>query len=340
MNRTHRNQIFVALREQARRARRSRIAHSDAEPVPIDTDFISTGFDVMLPTRKLTQSPQFLAVLGGALLSVALTATVGCANTEGADVLTNEVHSTEGVELALPPLPYDTKGEQTHGVVIGSDDRSFTPWAYPYSTIGQTETGCTATMVGRMVAVTAAHCVRFSTGTITFGRGFNGSHAGESLTTIGWHWYAWGQSTFNPQNSTNDWAILIMDRDPNLGWLGAAWVPLPTSVDSARNYPWISGWSTGYGAHQGVYDNLNRFKRGSTSQTGGARYPNWIATYDVEPNDSGSSFVRDSDSRVVTILSAGVGADGCSYDNVNCVNLVSPSAAWWNSYIAALNAHP
>jgi hypothetical protein len=274
--------------------------------------------------------------LCGVVLSIALAAG-GCA---GMDATDGEVHATEGTQVDLPALSYDTKGGHESDVVIGSDDRSFTPWAYPYSTVGQSEIGCTATMVGRMVAVMAAHCVQFSTGTITFGRGFNGSHSGESLTTIGWHWWAWGQSAFNPYNSTNDWAILIMDRDPNMGWLGSAWVPLPTSPGSAAAYPWISGWSTGYGARQDVYDNLNRFKRGSVSQTGGARYPNWIASYDIEPGDSGSSFVRDSDGRVITIQSAEVGADGCAYDNVNCINLVSPSAAWWNSYIAALNANP
>jgi hypothetical protein len=292
----------------------------------------------MFPAKNLTRSSQFFTPLCGALLSIGLVTVGGCADMGGADVSTAEVLSTEGTQVALPLLPYDTKGERTPEVVIGSDDRSFTPWAYPYSTVGQTEIGCTATMVGRMVAIMAAHCVRYSTGTITFGRGFNGSHTGESLTTIGWHWYAWGQST--SVGSTNDWAILILDRAPNLGWLGAAWVPLPTSRDSAMNYPWLAGWSTGYGARQGVYDNLNRFKRGYVSQTGGDRYPNWIATDDLEPGDSGSSFVRDSDGRVITITSAGVGADGCSYDNVNCVNLVSPSAAWWNSYIAALNANP
>jgi hypothetical protein len=252
---------------------------------------------------------------------------------------------TEGAQIPPPELPYkaanDTSNDRITEVVIGSDDRSFTPWVYPYSVVGQIDSpGCTATMVGRMVAITAAHCVRFSTGTITFGRGFNGSHTGESLMTIGWHWFAWGQSSFNPQNSTNDWAILIMDRDPNLGWLGVGWAPLPTSKASARDYPWIPGWSAGYGNNWGVSDNLNRLKRGSISQTGGGRYPNWIGTFDMEPGDSGSAFVRDSDSRVISITSAQVGSNGCGYDNVNCVNLVSPSAAWWNSYIAALNAHP
>lgn len=195
-------------------------------------------------------------------------------------------------------------------------------------------------MVGRMVAITAAHCVKYSTGTITFGRGFNGSHTGESLTTIGWHWYAWGQSSFNTQDSTNDWAILIMDQDPNMGWMGVAWVPLPTSPDSAASYPWLSGWSTGYGRSGGVYDNLNRFKRGSATQTGGAQYPNWIASYDTEPGDSGSSFVQDSDTRVIAITSGEAGSNGCAYDNADCVNVVSASGAWWDSYIAALNANP
>jgi len=246
---------------------------------------------------------------------------------------------TDGAQVTLPALPYGSKGEHAD-VVIGSDDRSFTPWQYPYSTIGQSETGCTATMLGRLVAVMAAHCVQFSTGTITFGRGFNGSHTGESLSTIGWHWFAWGQSTFNNQNSTNDWAVVIMDRDPGLGWLGAAWVPLPTSPESANAFPWIGGWSAGYGTRNGVIDNLNRFKRGSVSQTGGGRYPNWMASYDIEGGDSGSSFVRDSDGRAITIQSAEVGSKGCAFDEVNCVNLVSPSAAWWDSYIAALNANP
>jgi hypothetical protein len=279
------------------------------------------------------------AALCGVLLSTTLAAAGGCADAEDTDIRADDIESTEGVQVDLPPLPYP-EGDGASEVVIGGDDRSFTPWAYPFSTVGQSELGCTATMVGRMVAIMAAHCVQFSTGTITFGRGFNGSHTGESLMTIGWHWWAWGQSSFNTENSTNDWAILIMDRDPNLGWLGAAWVPLPTSRASAAAYPWIPGWSTGYGARGGVRDDLNRFKRGSVSQTGGGRYPNWIATYDIEPGDSGSSFVRDSDSRVIAINSAGVGGNGCSYDNVNCVNLVSPSAAWWSSYISALNANP
>jgi len=71
-----------------------------------------------------------------------------------------EILETEGTHMALPPLPYDSKGDRAPGVVIGSDDRSFPPWAYPYSTIGQTDRGCTATVVGRMVTVMAAHCVQ------------------------------------------------------------------------------------------------------------------------------------------------------------------------------------
>lgn len=276
------------------------------------------------------------SIFCASLLSMALGA-------HGAEI-PKVVMKTKGAQVPLPALPYGGSNGADHEriteVVIGNDDRSFTAWAYPFSVIGQTDTGCTATMVGRLVAITAAHCVKFSTGSITFGRGFNGSHTGESLMTIGWHWFAWGQSAFNAQDSTNDWAILIMDKDPGLGWLGAAWVPLPTSKESAKNYPWISGWSAGYGTSWGVADNLNRFKRGTVSQTGGRRYPNWIGTFDAEPGDSGSSFVRDSDSRVITIQSAENGSNGCGYNNVNCVNLVSPSAAWWNSYIAALNAHP
>jgi hypothetical protein len=289
-----------------------------------------------LPMKLMRQS-LFYTALCGTMLGMAMAA-------EGAGVSgrlpSKGIPSTEGAQFPLPQLPYGESGDSSPSVVIGSDDRSFTPWAYPYSTVGQTEIGCTATMVGRMVAVTAAHCVKYSTGDITFGRGFNGSHTGESLTTIGWHWYAWGQSSFNGQNSTNDWAILIMDQDPNMGWMGVAWVPLPTSPESAQAYPWLSGWSTGYGASGDSYDNLNRLKRGSVTQTGGARYPNWIASYDIEPGDSGSSFVQDSDGRVISIQSAEVGSDGCVQDNVDCINLVSPSAAWWDSYIAALNANP
>jgi hypothetical protein len=289
-----------------------------------------------IPTSQLTRTRPRSSILCGVWLGTSLIASAGCGNTPGTDA---EVAFTDGTQVTLPALPYGGKGAHPE-VVIGTDDRSFTPWQYPYSTIGQSETGCTATMLGRLVAVMAAHCVQFSTGSITFGRGFNGSHTGESLSTIGWHWFAWGQSSFNNQNSTNDWAIVIMDRDPGLGWLGAAFVPLPTSPDSASSFPWTNGWSTGYGTRNGVIDNLNRFKRGSVSQTGGGRYPNWIASYDIEGGDSGSSFVRDSDGRAITIQSAEVGANRCAFDNVNCVNLVSPSGAWWDSYIAALNANP
>ncbi len=301
----------------------------------------------MFSAKKAMQSSLVYAAFCGSALSVPMATMAGCAEDEGEAenlVVEGALLSTEGAIVPLPPLPYGDEVKDTDGrtprVVIGGDGRSFTPWAYPYSTVGQTETGCTATMVGRMVAVTAAHCVQYSTGTITFGRGFNGSHTGESLTTIGWHWHSWGQSSFNNMNSTNDWAILIMDQDPNMGWMGVAWVPLPTSPASAQAYPWLGGWSTGYGASGDSYDNLNRFKSGSISQIGGARYPNWIATYDIEPGDSGSSFVQNSDGRVISIQSAEVGGDGCSLDYVNCINLVSASGAWWNSYIAALNANP
>jgi V8-like Glu-specific endopeptidase len=110
--------------------------------------------------------------------------------------------------------------------IFGVDDRETVDSHHPelVASLGRLPHGCTAAMVGRRLALTAAHCVLDKeSGDVhpqlgTFEAGFDQG----SVSAKTWISAAW-VGTENPeQNRTRDWAILLLQDDigDQTGWLG------------------------------------------------------------------------------------------------------------------------
>ena len=102
--------------------------------------------------------------------------------------------------------------------IFGQDDRRWiTSTEYPYSALGKLDSGCTGTLVGKRLLLTAAHCV-FDPGTQRPRTNFtkfsanliNGQSAGEAQP-----FRAWIGSIQPEQQRATDWAIVELRQ--NLG---------------------------------------------------------------------------------------------------------------------------
>jgi protease YdgD len=116
------------------------------------------------------------------------------------------------------------RGQEASGLrnVFGRDDREVADTGKPWSAIGKTDWGCTATLVGRNLAVTAAHCImdartgKPATWVKTFYPDLRDGKAADEAA-IDWVW--WGTSRPDDDRA-HDWAILRLTKPlgDKYGW--------------------------------------------------------------------------------------------------------------------------
>lgn len=137
--------------------------------------------------------------------------------------------------------------------VFGPDDRqAVTSSQYPWSTIGKIDSGCTATLVGKRVAITAAHCV-VEHGKLKYLGYFRPNYMNGDSSAKSWitrvTWGSGEPETFR----ADDWAILELEDDlgDSYGWMG--------TDTASRYYIATAGYSDDFmgGQTAGVHIDCN-----------------------------------------------------------------------------------
>lgn len=135
-------------------------------------------------------------------------------------------------------------------VVLGNDNRkqiTNTTVSSPYWHIGKLDIGCTGTLIGQNVVLTAGHCISDGNGfwynNLDFTVAQNGTYLPwnkctwkTAVTTEAWHHYS---------DSNFDYGIIILDCIANGGWLGFG--PFISGEHSISGYasekPYATMWT-------------------------------------------------------------------------------------------------
>jgi protease YdgD len=110
--------------------------------------------------------------------------------------------------------------------IFGDDNRiELNPHAYPDSAVGRLEGGCSGAIIGKRLAMTAAHCVLDdATGNLKSELAyFKSGYRDGSYRGISWISGAWLGTTKPVAQRKSDWAILHLAQDlgSTTGWFGS-----------------------------------------------------------------------------------------------------------------------
>jgi protease YdgD len=135
---------------------------------------------------------------------------------------------------------------------VFTDDKrvQVTNTEFPWSAVGKLDNAdgsyCTATLVGRRLIVTAAHCIMEKGELVQGHYVFTPEYGNGGETSAGVEWFWWGTKTPN-SNRGNDWALLKLDADlgDQFGWMGVQALPIAKLLN--RGIFSMSAYSSDFG---------------------------------------------------------------------------------------------